>query len=203
MPDWRKIGSALTSAEAVLPDNANAPADRWIEAIAGTLALDPLEARMLALALHYKLDQRVQRLFDAASECRGLITRFNRDSGLIALLLHVPAAEIEMRLTGDAKLRASGLLRVHQHGELCVLERLASLIRQDMPPSADFYDQLLGAITVDPLPWESFGISAGRPRSWPPCCRLRSPAGRAGLTSCSMVRPARGRRRSRERGSPR
>jgi hypothetical protein len=24
MPDWRKIGSALTSAEAALPDNANA-----------------------------------------------------------------------------------------------------------------------------------------------------------------------------------
>ena len=31
-----------------------------------------------------------------------------------------------------------------------------SLIRQDMSPSADFYDQLLGAIAVDPLPWESF-----------------------------------------------
>ena len=155
-PDWRKIGSALTSAEAALPDIANALADRWIEAIAGTLALDPLDARILALALHYKLDQRVERLFDAISECRGLITRFHRDSGLIALLLHLPTAEIEMRLTGDAKLRASGLLRVDQHGELCVLEHLVSLIRQDVPPSADFYDQLLGAIAVDPLPWESF-----------------------------------------------
>ena len=72
LPDWRKIGSALTSAEAAVPDSANAPADRWIEAITGTLVLDPLEARMLALALHYKLDQRVERLFDAASECRGL-----------------------------------------------------------------------------------------------------------------------------------
>jgi hypothetical protein len=92
MPDWRKIGSALTSAEAALPDNANAPADRWIEATAGTLALDPLEARMLALALYYKLDQRVERLFDAASEYRGPITRFHRDSGLIALLLHVSSS---------------------------------------------------------------------------------------------------------------
>ena len=42
--------------------------------ITGTLVLDPLEARMLALALHYKLDQRVERLFDAASECHALIT---------------------------------------------------------------------------------------------------------------------------------
>ena len=156
MSDWRKIGSALTSAEAAIPDNANATAERWIEAIAGTLALDPLEARMLALALHYKLDQRVERLFDAISECRGLITRFHRDSGLIALLLHLPTAEIEMRLTGDAKLRASGLLRVDQHGELCVLEHLVSLIRQDVAPAIDFYDQLLGAIAVDPLPWKSF-----------------------------------------------
>jgi hypothetical protein len=84
MPEWRNIGSALTSAEAAIPDNADTPADRWIEAIAGTLALDPLEARILVLALHYKLDQRVERLFDAISECRGLITRFPRDSGLMA-----------------------------------------------------------------------------------------------------------------------
>jgi hypothetical protein len=41
-PDWRQIGSALTSAEAALPGNASAPADRWIAAIAETLALDPL-----------------------------------------------------------------------------------------------------------------------------------------------------------------
>jgi hypothetical protein len=34
---WRKIGSALTSAEAALPDNADTPADRWIRAIAETL----------------------------------------------------------------------------------------------------------------------------------------------------------------------
>jgi transitional endoplasmic reticulum ATPase len=156
MPDWRKIGSALTSAEAILPDNAYTPADNWIEAITGTLTLDPLEAKILALALHYKLDQRVERLFDAASECRGLITRFHRDSGLIALFLRVPTAEIEMRLTDDAKLRASGLLRLDPHGGLCVLERLVSLIRQDVLPSADFYDQLLGAIAADPLPWESF-----------------------------------------------
>jgi hypothetical protein len=138
VPDWRMIGSALTSAAAILPDKACTHADHWIEAIAGTLTLDPLEARILALALHYKLDQRVERLFDAMSECRGLITRFHRDSGLIALFLRVPTAEIEMRLTGDAKLRASGLLRLDPHGELCVLERLVSLIRQDVLPSADY-----------------------------------------------------------------
>jgi hypothetical protein len=62
MPDWRKIGSALTAAEAALPGNANASADRWIAAIGETLALDPLEGRVLALALHYRLDKRVDRL---------------------------------------------------------------------------------------------------------------------------------------------
>jgi hypothetical protein len=53
-------------------------------------------------------------------------------------------------------MRSCGLLRVDQHGELCVLEHLVSLIRQDVAPAIDFYDQLLGAIAVDPLPWESF-----------------------------------------------
>jgi transitional endoplasmic reticulum ATPase len=154
--DWRKIGPALTLAEAALPGNANAPADRWIAAIAATLALDPLEGRVLALALHYRLDKPVDRLFDAMSECRGGVSGFHRDTGLIALLLHAPTATVEMRLTAGAKLRASGLLRLGQDGELHVLERLVSLVRQDAPPAKDFYDQLLGAIAADPLPWDSF-----------------------------------------------
>ena len=57
------------------------PTDRWIGAIAETLALDPLEADILALALHYELDQRVERLFDAMSECRGGATSFHRGCG--------------------------------------------------------------------------------------------------------------------------
>jgi transitional endoplasmic reticulum ATPase len=156
MPDWRKIGAALTSAEAALRGNAKAPADRWIAAIAETLALDPLEGRVLALALHYRLDKRVDRLFDAISECRGGVSGFHRDTGLIALLLNAPTAAVEMRLTANAKLQASGLLRLGQDGELHVLERLVSLVRQDVPPAEDFYDQLLGAIAADPLPWDSF-----------------------------------------------
>jgi hypothetical protein len=99
---WRKIGSALTSAEAALPDNANTPADCWIKAIAKTLALDSLEARMLTLGLHYKLDQRVDRLFDATSECRGGVSRFHRDTGLIALMLQATPAEIERARPGGA-----------------------------------------------------------------------------------------------------
>jgi ATPase family protein associated with various cellular activities (AAA) len=143
-------------AEVALPGNANASADRWIAAIAETLGLDPLEAHMLALALHYKLGKRVDRLFDAMSECRGGISGFHRDTGLIALLLDAPTDAVEMRLAGDAKLLASGRLGLEQDGELHVLERLVSLIGQDVPPATDFYDQLLGAIAVDPLPWESF-----------------------------------------------
>jgi transitional endoplasmic reticulum ATPase len=30
------------------------------------------------------------------------------------------------------------------------------LMRQDVPPDADFYDQLLGSVADDPLPWDSF-----------------------------------------------
>jgi transitional endoplasmic reticulum ATPase len=154
--DWRKIGSALTSAEVALTQDADSPADRWIAAIAETLALDPLEARMLSLGVHYGLDKRVDRLFDAISECRGGAGRFHRDTGLFALLLQATPADVEMRLRGDAALRASGLFRLEQDGDLRVLERLVSLVRQDIMPATDFYDQLLGSTDADPLPWESF-----------------------------------------------
>ena len=155
-PDWRKIDAALAAALAGLPDAFDAPADRWIAAIAAALELDHLAARILALALHYKLDQRVGRLFDAMSECRGGVTQFSRDAGLIAMLLRESTAEVATRLTGGAKLLASGLLQLDRGGCLSVLSRLKLLIRQDVSPAADFYDQLLGATEAEPLPWEAF-----------------------------------------------
>ncbi len=33
---------------------------------------------------------------------------------------------------------------------------MVSLVRQDIPPTADFYDQLLGATNGEPLPWDAF-----------------------------------------------
>ena len=154
--DWSQIGSALIEAEVGLPDTADAPTGRWVEAIADALALDTLESRILALALYYKVDRRIERLFDAINECRGGPSRFQRNAGLIALLLQVPSAEVETRLTAGAKLLASGLLQLERDGGLDVLERLKSLIRQGMLPASDFYDQLLGAAAAAPLAWESF-----------------------------------------------
>ncbi len=154
--DWCKVGGALDEIEAALTRAADAPADRWIAAVGDTLGLDPLAARILALALHYKLDRRVDRLFDAMSECRGGRTAFHRDAGLIGLLLDAPVAEVAAELTTDAKLLGSGLLRLDRDGELGVLERLVSLIRQDIPPAGDFYDQLLGTTDAAPLAWDSF-----------------------------------------------
>ena len=59
-------------------------------------------------------------------------------------------------MTSGAKLLASGLLQLDRQGCLSVQERLVSLIRQDVPPAADFYDQLLGSSQSEPLPWEAF-----------------------------------------------
>jgi len=154
--DWRKIKVALDSAAAVLPSPADAPINRWIAAISEALELDPVSTRILALALHYRLDKRIERLFDTMSECRGGIHRLSRDPGLFALLLQAPMAEIASGLTTGAKLLSSGLLQVDRQGCLSVQERLVSLIRQDVPPAADFYDQLLGSSQSEPLPWEAF-----------------------------------------------
>ena len=158
-PDWRKIDAALSAAVAGLPNAFDAPTDRWLAAIADTLELDPLAARILALALHYKLDQRVDRLFDAMSQCRGGVTQFSRDASLIAMLLRESTAEVAARLTAGAKLLASGLLQLDRGGCLSVLSRLTSLIRQEVPPAVDFYDQLLGATEAEPLPWPGSGDS--------------------------------------------
>jgi len=154
--DWRKIGAALQECGIFLPERQDAPIDRWLGAITKTLALDELEADILALALHYRLDRRVERLFDTLSDSRGDQTQFRRDATLIALLLNAPTAEVASRLTPGARLQASGLLRAQRHGELEVLERLTALMRREISPEADIYSQLLGTTPTEPLPWDAF-----------------------------------------------
>ena len=154
--DWRMIKAALVSAARGTPSTADTPASLWIKVISDALSLDGLTARILTLALLYGLDQRVERLFDALCECRGIPQNFQRDAGLIALLLHEPAADIAVRLGTGAKLLATGLLNLGRHGTLGVLDRLVGLIRQDELPEADFYDQLLGKTELQPLPWNAF-----------------------------------------------
>lgn len=88
--DWRKVDAALRKATAGLPEAFDMSADQWIAAITEALGLDPLATRILALALHYSLDKRVERLFDAISECRGGTSRLSRDPALIAMLLQGP-----------------------------------------------------------------------------------------------------------------
>ena len=156
LQDWRKVGAALATAASGLEPEANGPAERWVEAVAARLALDPLEARILALALQYRLDQRVERLFDALSECDGGPTRFHRDAPLIALLLQAPEAAVAARLTGETRLLASGLLLLGDARTLAVSNRLVSLIRREALPADDIYDQLLGTTAAEPLPWDAF-----------------------------------------------
>lgn len=155
-PDWEKVAMALAVAAGGLMRAEDDPADRWVAAIADALDLDPLTARVFALALQYNVDHRIEHLFDVLSECRGGPTRLHRDARLIALLLQAAPSEIAVRLTADEKLLASGLLHLQGHRALHVLERLVSLIRQEVLPAGDIYDQLLGGTDATPLDWESF-----------------------------------------------
>ena len=154
--DWNKIGTALRQAAAGLPATGQSTLEGWVAAVGRHLALDELETRILALALHYRLDQCIERLWDATSDCRGRPTHFMRDADLIALLLAASRAEVASRLAGDAKLLTSGALYLGSQADLSALERLVSLIRRDVPPAADIYDQLLGAATAAPLAWDAF-----------------------------------------------
>lgn len=154
--DWRKIGVALEEAERYLPERRDTPIDRWLGAITETLSLDPLEADILALALHYRLERRIDTLFDCLSECRGGPQRFHRDAALIALLLNASTADVASRLASGARLQESGLLRLERDAGLDVPKQLLSLLRRDVSPGADPYDQLLGTMTTEPLPWAAF-----------------------------------------------
>jgi transitional endoplasmic reticulum ATPase len=156
-PGWHKVGAALARADRALCAADEAPVHRWLGVIADTLGLDPLEARILALALHYRLDRRTERLFDALSECRrGRSGDLHRDPPLIALLLGASVADIDARLVPEAKLLACGLLQVDRDGDLEPLKRLTALIRRNLLPAGDLRDQLLGPPIADALPWEAF-----------------------------------------------
>jgi hypothetical protein len=93
--DWRKIGAALDEARTHRQPRRNGPIDPWLAKIAATLELDPLETEILALALQYRLDQRVSRLFDALSDCWGGATRYQKDAALIGLLLQASAGAVD------------------------------------------------------------------------------------------------------------
>ena len=114
--DWRKIDVALKDAARRLPDVGR-------RSIAG-LGRSPRPfhsigwKRIFGLALQYRVDQRIEKLFDCLSECRGRPTRLHRDAALIALLLNASSADVDSRLAPDGKLQASGLLHVERDGNL-------------------------------------------------------------------------------------
>jgi SpoVK/Ycf46/Vps4 family AAA+-type ATPase len=79
-----------------------------------------------------------------------------RDADLIALLLAASRPAVAASLTGRAKLPASGVLHLGSRADLSPLERLMSLIRRNLPPVADIYDQLVEVSSTEPLEWEAF-----------------------------------------------
>ena len=153
---WRKAGRLLATADARAPGDADRIAAGWLRALAVSLDLDPVEAALAELALHYRLDRRVERLFDAVSERHNGQHRFHRDAGLIALFIGAFPAEIDARLMPDAKLLASGLLHIEPDGDIQVLDQIVSLIRRGVAATPDLRDQLLGATLGEPLPWDAF-----------------------------------------------
>ena len=153
---WRKVSRLLRTADARAPGDADRTAAGWLRALAAALDLDPVEAAIAELALHYRLDRRVERLFDTVSERHNGQHRFHRDAGLIALFIGAFPAEIDARLMSDARLLASGLLHIEPDGDIQVLDRIVSLIRRGVAAAPDLRDQLLGATLGEPLPWDAF-----------------------------------------------
>lgn len=155
-PAWRRVLSAISTAVSALPEPGGAPADLWVDALGDRLGYDSLERAILSLAIHYQLDERVERLVDGLCIARGNPTQLSTDPALLGLLLAAEPAEVETRLQPTATLRASGILRVDRDGTLEPIHPLRRLVRSATAPRADLYDQLLGTISGTPLPWDAF-----------------------------------------------
>ena len=156
LPAWHLLGAALAASLQAVPTAVDGPAALWLAAFTSALRLDPLEAAILSLVLHYDTDARVERLLDMLSNARGGPARLQRDPALIGLLLGAEPAEVEARLGSEGRLLDGGLLRVDRNGDLTVLSRLARLVRGALPPGDDLYAQLLGDAVGVGLPWEAF-----------------------------------------------
>jgi transitional endoplasmic reticulum ATPase len=156
IPAWHMLGAALAASLQAARAAVDGPAALWLAAFTRALGLDPIEAAILSLVLHYYTDTRVERLLDMLSNARGGAARLQRDPALIGLLLGAEPAEVEARLGSGGRLLDGGLLRVDRDGDLTVLSRLATLVRGASPPGDDLYAQLLGDAVGDGLPWEAF-----------------------------------------------
>ena len=208
--NWRKIGAALEEVESHLPERQDSPIDRWLGAITETLDLDPLEAEILSLALHYRLEKRVERLFDCLSECRGDPQQFRRDSQLIALLLNAPVAEVDSRLAPGAQLQTSGLLTssgalrgaLEGAGASGMVFCCAGTFRRKRICMTSFS----APRPLNRCPGVRSRISVVRPILPPPFCARLSPTRKVASISCSMGHQAPAKHPSRQlsrRGSVR
>jgi hypothetical protein len=183
-------------------------AQRPFAALAEALGLDRTEEAILTLAADYRACAAVELLCDEIATHRGGRAALGADAGLFALLLHVTQAELAARLRAEAPLRATGVLRLDEDGEISLLPRLLRLAADPAPPG-DLRAALLGTEAKTTLPFEAFAhlgaeSRADRTRHRRACAalrparhrqdRLRRHAGRG-------LRRAAARSRSPERGS--
>lgn len=146
---------------------ALARAQRPFAALAAALGLDRIEEAILTLAADYRAVAAAELLWDEIATHRGERGALDANAGLIALLLHVTRAEVSARLRAEAPLRATGVLRLDEDGQISLLPRLLRLAADPAPP-ADLRAALLGTEAKATLPFEAFahlGAEAGRVRA--------------------------------------
>jgi transitional endoplasmic reticulum ATPase len=153
---WRRVRTAITRTFRIAAVDPDAPAERWLAVLNARLGLDALEQRLLALALFYAMDERLEHLVDQVSTARGGPSRLHCNANFLALLVADTPGAVELALSPDGRLLGSGLLRVDNEGDLDLLWQITSLIRRSISPQADPFAQLLGASIPASLAPEAF-----------------------------------------------
>jgi len=153
--EWARLGRGLQAARRRCASGA-AYLDHWLPRLARTVGLNVTETAILGLALGYKLDRHLERLWDNLSDNRGRGPFLHDDPDLFAVLLGKQEAVIRPCLAPDARLRASGLLAVDEDGDIDLLPRLSSLLARRVPVADDVRSLLLSPPRQAELPWSAF-----------------------------------------------
>ncbi len=154
-PEWTRLGRALEAARKRIGSRAGY-LDHWLPLLARMVCLDATETAVLGLAIGYKQDRYLERLWDDLCDNHGRRPCLCDDSELFARLLGKQEAAVRPCLAPDGRLRASGLLAADEDGDLTLLPRLSGLLARRVPVTGDIGSLLLSPPRQAELPWDAF-----------------------------------------------
>lgn len=153
--EWSRLGSAL-ELKLTRSKATRSWLDEWTFQLAGMIGLDEAETRVLAFILAHNQESLIRRLWAEMSDNRGEGSLLRDDSGMMAMFLALPEADVRASLAPEGRLRMSGLLNVDDDGDVSLLNRLATRLVRRVPLHGDVRNHLVSPARKAELEWGAF-----------------------------------------------